>query len=109
MYKQKRTSLQLASASTVTSVPSKNVQTKMYIFTTGIEEHRGIGTLKICNNKNVHDYKWQSPHPPISPFFDANGNKNIGATISIDQEIWCLPYAGFLHCFGPTVSKFTTI
>ena len=49
------------------------------------------------------------PTPPISPFFDANGNKNIGATIRIGREIWYLPYAGFLNCFGPTVSKFTTI
>ena len=32
----------------------------------------------------------------ISPLFDASGNKNIGATIRIGREIWCLPYAGFL-------------
>ena len=31
----------------------------------------------------------------ISPFFDASGNKNIGTTIPIGQEIRCLPYAGF--------------
>ena len=31
----------------------------------------------------------------ISPFVDASGNKNIGATIRIGQEIWCVPYAGF--------------
>ena len=31
----------------------------------------------------------------ISPFFDASGNGNIGATIRIGLEIWCLPYAGF--------------
>jgi hypothetical protein len=30
-----------------------------------------------------------------SPFFDASGNRNIGATIRIRLEIWCLPYAGF--------------
>ena len=31
------------------------------------------------------------------PFFDASGNKNIGATIRIAREIQCLPYAGFLE------------
>ena len=31
----------------------------------------------------------------ISPFFDASGNINIGASIRIGREIWCLPYAGF--------------
>ena len=31
----------------------------------------------------------------ISPFLDASGNKNIGATIRISQEILCLPCAGF--------------
>ena len=31
----------------------------------------------------------------ISPFFDASRNKNIGATIRIGREIWCLLYAGF--------------
>ena len=31
-----------------------------------------------------------------APFFDASGNKKNGATIRIGQEIWCLPYAGFL-------------
>ena len=31
----------------------------------------------------------------ISPFFDASGNKNIGATICTGQEIRCLPYVGF--------------
>ena len=31
----------------------------------------------------------------ISPYFDASGNKNIGATIRIGREIRCLPYAGF--------------
>ena len=29
----------------------------------------------------------------VSPFFDASGNKNIGATIRIGREILCLPYA----------------
>ena len=33
----------------------------------------------------------------ISPFFDASGNKNIGASICIGQEILCLPYAGFFQ------------
>ena len=36
----------------------------------------------------------------ISPFFDASGNKNIGATIRIGQEIQCLPYAGFLLLYS---------
>ena len=31
----------------------------------------------------------------ISSFFDASGNKNIGATICIGREIRCLPCAGF--------------
>ena len=29
------------------------------------------------------------------PFFDASGNKNNCASISIGREIRCLPYAGF--------------
>ena len=33
----------------------------------------------------------------ISPFFDASGNINIGATIRISQMIWCRPYAGFFN------------
>ena len=33
----------------------------------------------------------------ISPFFDASGNQNIGATIRISREILCLPYPGFLN------------
>ena len=32
----------------------------------------------------------------ISPFFDGSRNKNIGDTIRIGREIWCLPYAGFI-------------
>ena len=32
----------------------------------------------------------------ISLFFDGSGNKSIGATMCIGQEIQCLPYAGFL-------------
>ena len=31
----------------------------------------------------------------IRTFFNASGNKNIGATIRIGWEIWCLLYAGF--------------
>ena len=58
----------------------------MYIITTGIGEHRGISTLK----KGVGDL---GKNNPISPFFDAGGNKNIGATIRIGREIRCLPYA----------------
>jgi hypothetical protein len=34
----------------------------------------------------------------LAPFLDARGNKNIGATIRIGQEIWCLPYEGFFAC-----------
>ena len=30
-----------------------------------------------------------------SPFFDASGNKIIGATIRNGNKIRCLPYAGF--------------
>ena len=30
----------------------------MYIITTGIGEHRGIGTLKKCTNKNEHHFNW---------------------------------------------------
>ena len=38
----------------------------------------------------------------ISPYLDVGGNKNIGATIHIGQEIRCLPYAGFfLPCGFP--------
>ena len=44
--------------------------------------------------KNVHQYDWQKN--AINPFFDASEYKNIGATIRIGQEIWCLLYAGFL-------------
>ena len=53
----------------------------MYIITTGTGEHRGIGTLKKCKNKNIHHYTWQSPCP--HPLFDAIGNKNIDATFGI--------------------------
>ena len=36
----------------------------------------------------------------FSPFFEASGNKNIGATIRISREIWYLQYAGFfIACF----------
>ena len=31
----------------------------------------------------------------ISHFFDASGNKNMGATIGIGPEIRCLPYVGY--------------
>ena len=31
----------------------------------------------------------------FNPFFDASGNQNIGATICIGRDIWCLPNAGF--------------
>ena len=37
--------------------------TKIYIITTGLGEHRGIGTLKKCKNKNVHHYKCRLPPP----------------------------------------------
>ena len=30
----------------------------------------------------------------IGLFLDASGNKNIGATLRIGREIWCLQYAG---------------
>ena len=36
----------------------------------------------------------------INPFFDASGNKNIGATIRIGRDILCLPYAGFFLLNG---------
>ena len=38
---------------------------EIYIITTGIGEHRGIGTLKKCTNKNVHHYNrhWGAPWP----------------------------------------------
>ena len=63
--------------STVASVPWKNVHhynwhcgapwhrypEKMYIITTGIVEHRGIGTLKKCTNKKVHHYNWHRGAP----------------------------------------------
>ena len=44
---------------------------------------RGGGNKKNCFAKKA-----------ISPFFDVSGNKNIGNTIRIGREIWCLPYAG---------------
>ena len=31
----------------------------------------------------------------------SSDKKNIGATIRINQEIQCLPYAGFLCLFSP--------
>ena len=37
--------------------------------------------------------KWQKNS--ISPYFDASENKNIGDTIRIGREIWCLPYVRF--------------
>ena len=49
-----------------------------------------------------------------APFLDASGNKNIGATIRIGQEIQCLPYAGFfssvpLCSFSFSERYFTTM
>ena len=69
----------------------------MYIITTGIGEHRGIGTLKKCKTK-MYIITTGSLRPP---FFDASGNKNIGATIRIGREIRCLPYAGFFWKISP--------
>ena len=44
----------------------------------------------------------------ISPFLDASGNKNIGASIRIGQEIWFLQYAGFfLVLFWVNVTFFS--
>ena len=65
----------------------------MYIITTGIREHRGIGTLKKCEKKIFYII---SAGKGGGPFFYATGNKNIGATIRLGREIRCLPYAGFL-------------
>ena len=80
-----------------------------------------LGSRKILNTNYPH--KFVNPPPPkknnplgwlqwrqlrrkvkkiaISLFFDASGNKSIGATISIGREIECLPYAGFSNsiCF----------
>ena len=48
-------------------------------------------------------WEWEYKNFYISPFFDASGNKNIGATIRISQEILCLLYAEFflgeLKCY----------
>ena len=41
----------------------------------------------------------------ISPFFEASGNKNIGAAIRIGREIWCLPYAEFFLLFFGFISQ----
>ena len=38
-----------------------------------------------------------------APFFDASGNKNIGAIIRISREIWCPPYAGFLAILSTVI------
>ena len=40
----------------------------------------------------------------IKPF-SASGNKNIGATIRIGQEILCLPCAGILSSGPDTIGK----
>ena len=45
----------------------------------------------------VHIHTLVDKKTANSPFLDASGNKNIGATIRIGQEILCLPYAGFLN------------
>ena len=37
----------------------------------------------------------------LSAFFYASGKKNIGATIRIGQEIWCLLYEGFFKIENP--------
>ena len=58
---------------------------------------RGRGGLKNLFGKKEN---------AISPFFDASGNKNIVATIRINWEIWCLPYAGFLKALLRSVSPF---
>ena len=44
----------------------------------------GRGGVKKVGKKNA-----------LSPFFVASRNKNVGATIRIGREFWCLPYAGF--------------
>ena len=36
----------------------------------------------------------------MSPFFNASGDQNIGATIRIGQEILCFPYAFFFFFFS---------
>ena len=38
-----------------------------------------------------------------APFFDASGNKNIGAIIRISQDIRCSPYAGFLAILSTVI------
>ena len=35
----------------------------------------------------------------IRPVFDTSRNQNIGATIRIGREIWCLPYVGFVFIY----------
>ena len=57
--------------------------------------NQGILEFFICVTiflKNIYFYTQKNP---ISPFFEASENNNIGATIRIGREIRCLPYAGF--------------
>ena len=54
--------------------------------------------LVLIENVGSYDSLLLHCAPPLGggPFCDASGNKNIGTSIPIGQEIRCLPYAGFL-------------
>ncbi len=54
--------------------------------------------MKEARRGGVIVFRFFLPKNAISLFFEGSGNRNIGATLCIGREIWCLLYAGFfLH------------
>ena len=61
-----------------------------------LEGHRNCNTGSRATGGNSKFLYFFLPQKnAINPFFDASGNKNIGATICFGCEIQFLPYAGF--------------
>ena len=54
----------------------------------------------LGGNFVLYYFFWGKKKNAISPFLDASGNKNNGATIHIGREICSLPYAGFFLWFS---------
>ena len=74
-----------------------------------------VKNIDSPSGKGVYLTVYPSSHPNAdtgnkaknairSSFFDTSGNKNIGATFRMGQEIWCLLYAGFLYRFSGIIA-----
>ena len=50
------------------------------------QNSKEVHNLQYIDEKSWHEISLQYPE-----------EKNIGATISINQDIWCLPYEGFIY------------